>query len=218
MILGSRKAFAAIAAAAVLIGGVGAGAAGAGKGNRQGSLLKAAAQYIGLSRADLVKEARGGQTLAQIAAAHGKTVAGLKAAMLAAAKAKLDAAASAGKVSAQQGQARLARAERLIDRIINGRLGAAKQRAGKSRLLTVSARYIGLSPKTLKAELKAGKSLAQVAAAHGKTAAGLKEALLKPMKAKLARAVASGRVTAASVDAKLARLSSRLDALINRTR
>lgn len=218
MSLGSRKAFAGIAAAAVLVGGVGAGTASGGKGHGQGSLLKAAAQYIGVSRADLVKEARGGQTLAQIAAAHGKTAAGLKAALLIAVKSKLDAAVSAGKMTAQQSQARLARAERLIERIVNGRVGAAQQRGGKSRLLNASARYIGLSPKALKAELKAGKSLAQVAAAHGKTAAGLKEALLKPVQAKLARAVASGRVTAASADARLARLSSRLDALINRTR
>ena len=216
MIFGSRKAFATIAAAALLVGGVSAGTAGAGKGHGQGSLLRAAAQYIGVSRADLVREGRGGQTLAQIASAHGKTTAGLKAAMLAPVKVKLDAAVSAGKVSAQQSRARLVRAERLIERMVNGKAGASKQRAAKSRLLNVSARYIGLSPKALRAELKAGKSLAQVAAAHGKTAAGLKEALLKPVKARLARAVASGRVTAASAEAKLARLSSRLDALINR--
>jgi hypothetical protein len=218
MIFGSRKAFATIAAAALLVGGASAGTAGAGKGHGQGSLLRAAAQYIGVSRADLVREGRGGQTLAQIASAHGKTAAGLKAAMLAAVKVKLDAAVSAGKVSAQQSRARLVRAERLIERMVNGKAGASKQRAAKSRLLNVAARYIGLSPKALRTELKAGKSLAQVAAAHGKTAAGLKEALLKPVKARLARAVASGRITAASADAKLARLSSRLDALINRAR
>jgi hypothetical protein len=218
MILGSRKAFAAIAAAAVLVGGVGAGTAGGAKRHGQGSLLKAAAQYIGVSRAELVKDARGGQTLAQIATAHGKTVAGLRSAMLAAVKAKLDAAVSAGKLSAAQEQTRLARTEQLIDRVINGRISGPRQRAGKSRLLNLSARYIGVTPRALATELKAGKSLAQVATAHGKTVAGLKEALLKPVRARLDKAVASGRLSAAGAQAKLARLSARLDTLLNRTR
>ena len=74
MLLGSRKAFAAIAAAAVLVGGAGAGAAVAGKGHGEGLLLKAAAQYIGVGKADVVKDARAGKTLGQIATAHGKTI------------------------------------------------------------------------------------------------------------------------------------------------
>jgi UDP-N-acetylmuramate-alanine ligase len=218
MILGSRKAFAAVAAAVVLVGGAGAGTASGGKRHGQGALLKAAAQYIGISRAELAKDAGAGRTLAQVATSHGKTVAGLKAAMLAAVKARLDAAVSAGKVTAAQEQARLARAEKLVDRIVNAKIGGPRQRAGKSRLLNVSARYLGMRPKALVAELKAGKSLAQVATAHGKTAAGLKAALLEPFKARLDRAVASGRVTAAEAQARLAKLSARLDRLISRTR
>ena len=218
MILGSRKTFAVIAAAAALAGAIGAGAATGPKRPAQGSLLKAAAQYIGVDRAELVKEARSGRTLAQIATAHGKSVDGLKAAMLAAVKTKLDAAVSAGKMTAQQARTKLARAQSLIDRIVNGRISAAKQRAGKSRLLNVSARYIGVTPKALRAELKAGKSLAQVATSHGKTVAGLKEALLKPLQARLDKAVASGRITSAQAQARLDRLSARVDRLLNRTR
>jgi UDP-N-acetylmuramate-alanine ligase len=218
MILGSRKAFAAVAAAVVLVGGVGAGTASGGKRHGQGSLLKAAAQYIGVSRAELVKDARAGQTLAQMATSHGKTVAGLKAAMLSAVKARLDAAVTGGKVTSAQAQAKLARAGTLIDRLVNAKITGPKQRAGKSRLLNVSARYLGLAPTALAAELKAGKSLAQVATAHGKTAAGLKEALLKPIKTKLDKAVASGRITAAQAQARLTKVSTRLDRLISRTR
>jgi hypothetical protein len=60
---------------------------------------------IGVPRGELIKEARSGQTLAQIATAHEKSVDGLKSAMLAALKARLrrcslrqeaDAGASAG--------------------------------------------------------------------------------------------------------------------------
>ncbi len=57
-----------------------------------------------------------------------------------------------------------------------------------------------------------------MATAHGKTAAGLKEALVAPFKAKLNRAVASGRITTAEAEARLDKISARLDQLINRTR
>lgn len=221
MLLGSRKAFAAIAAAAALAAGIGVGAASGGpKHGAPGVLLKAAVQYIGISRAELVKDARAGQTLAQIAAAHGKSVDGLEAAMLAALRTKLDAAVSAGKLTSAQEQAKLARAEKLVERLVNSKLAAktGKRPGAEAALLKVSANYIGVSQKALAAELKAGKSLAQVAAARGKTAAGLKEALFKPLKARLDRAVASGRITAAQAQARLDKLSARLDRLISKTR
>lgn len=218
MILGSRK-VAAIATAAALAGGLGVGAATGAKRHAPGVLLKAAAQYIGVSRAELVKEARSGQTLAQIATAHGKTVAGLETAMLAAVKAKLDAAVAAGKLTAAQEQTKLARAQQLVDRLVNARLTArAGRHLGKARLLKLAANFIGVTPRALAAELKAGKSLAQVPTAHGKTVAGLKAALLAPFKAKLDKAVASGRITATAAQARLDRISARLDELISRTR
>jgi hypothetical protein len=218
MLSGSRKAFAAIAAAAVLVGGAGAGAALAGNAHREGLLLKAAAQYIGVGKADLFKDARAGKTLAQIATAHGKTVDGLKAAMLAAVKAKLDTAVGAGTATSAQEQTRLERAAKLIDRIVNAKVGKVTRQAGRSRLLNAAARYLGFTPKALAADLKAGKSLAQVATAHGKTADGLKGALLKPFKARLDKAVAAKRITAAQAQEKLTKASARLDKLISRTK
>ena len=212
MNLGSKRVFATIAAAAALAAGIGAGSAGA-KPRAHGAVLKAAVQYIGVSRAELLKDARAGQTLAQIATAHGKTVAGLEAAMLAAIKAKLE----TSKLTPAQQQAKLARAEKLVDRLVNAKLAAGKQRAAKAGLLRLSAKYIGVTPQALRAELKAGKSLAQVATGHGKTAAGLKAAILKPIQTRLTKAVASGRLTSAQAQTRLDRLSARLDKLITKT-
>ena len=93
---------------------------------------------------------------------------------------------------------------------------AARPRA-KARLLGLAAAYIGIEPKALVAELN-GRSLAQVATAHGKTTAGLKAALLAPFEARLDKAVASGRVSSADAQARLARISDRLDALIAKSR
>jgi hypothetical protein len=218
MRLGSRRALAAVVAAVICAGAAAAGSADAAKRHGHGALLRAAAQYIGVSRAELVKDARAGQTLAQIATAHGKTVVGLKSAMLAALEARLDNAVVTKRLTSAQAQARLARADKLLDRLITARLGKAALRPAKARLLNISARYIGVSPKALRGELKAGKSLAQVAVAHGKTASGLKGVLLKPFEQRLDKARAAGRISSAEVQTRLARISARLDRIINKTR
>jgi hypothetical protein len=217
MTLGSRK-IAAVIAAGAIAGGFGVGAAtGAKRHHGTGLLLKAAAQYLQLDRSAVVKDIRSGQTLAQIATARGKSVDGLEAAMVAAVKAKLDAAVAAGKLSTTDEQARLGRVQKLVDRFVHAQLRARAGRAGKARLLGLAAKYIGVTPRALAAELE-GKSLAQVATAHGKTASGLKAALLKPFQARLAKAVAAGRIGSADAQAKLAKISARLDELINKTR
>ena len=213
MRLGSRR-LAAVLAAAALAGGIGAGvAAGAKRHHAPGVLLRAAAQYLGIDRSELAKDVRSGQTLAQIANAHGKSVSGLQAAMVAAVKAKLDAAVAAGKLTSTREGVVLARVQKVVGRLVNAKLAARP--AAKARLLGVAASYIGIAPKALFAELRA-KSLAQVATAHGKTAAGLKAALLAPFKARLDKAVAAGRISSADAQAKLARIAQRLDALISK--
>ena len=215
MTLGSRK-IAAVIAAGALAGGIGVGAAtGAKRHHAPGVLLKAAAQYLQIDRAELAKDVRSGQTLAQIATARGKSVDGLEAAMVGAVKTKLDAAVSAGRLSAAQEQTKLARVQKLVDRLVNAKLAARP--AARARVLGIAAKYIGVKPKALASELK-GKSLAQVATGHGKTVSGLKDALLKPFKARLEKAVAAGRISSADAQARLAKISARLDQLVNKTR
>jgi hypothetical protein len=203
-------------AAAALAAGVGVGAsAGANRHHAPGVLLRAAAQYLQLDRAALAKDLRSGQTLAQVANAQGKSVSGLQAAMVAAVKAKLDAAVAAGRITSTREQQVLARVQKVVDRLVNAKL-AARPRA-KARLLGLAAAYIGVKPKVLAGELK-GKSLGEVATAHGKTVAGLKAALIKPFQARAQKAVAAGRISSAEAQARLARISARLDALISKSR
>ena len=87
-----------------------------------GETMAAAATYLGLTEAQLDTQLDSGKTLAQIAKAQSKTVAGLKAAMLAAAKTQLDAAVKAGKLTQAQADSMLADiSTRLDDEIQNGR-------------------------------------------------------------------------------------------------
>jgi hypothetical protein len=84
--------------------GPGPGGFGRGPGDRvTGDSLAAAATYLGATAADLQTKLRAGQTLAQIAnATAGKNRDGLVNALVADATAKIDAAQTAGKITADQ--------------------------------------------------------------------------------------------------------------------
>ena len=84
--------------------------------------LDAAASYLGLSEEQLHNRLESGKTLAQIAKAEGKSVDGLKQAMLADAKSQLDAAVKAGRLSKADEQRILKGFEARVDELVNGRL------------------------------------------------------------------------------------------------
>jgi hypothetical protein len=81
--------------------------------------LGAAAKYLGLTPAQLRDQLRSGKSLAQIANQRGKSVSGLKDALQAAAKAKLDKAVSAKRITSAQEQQLLSRLSSRLDAIIN---------------------------------------------------------------------------------------------------
>jgi len=84
--------------------------------------LDAAASYLGLTEGELHSRLESGKTLAEVAKAQGKSVAGLKNAMVADAKTHLDAAAKAGRLSSAEEQRVLADLEQRIDDLVNGKL------------------------------------------------------------------------------------------------
>ena len=82
--------------------------------------LEGAADYLGLTEAELHERLRNGQTLAEIAEAEGKSVSGLEQALLTAAKARLDEAVADGRIPAAQRDELLERVEAKIDALVNG--------------------------------------------------------------------------------------------------
>lgn len=91
--------------------------AGYGMAYGEHSPMTAVAKYLGLSRAELVTQMRSGTTLAEIAKAQGKTIAGLKAAMLAAMRSNLSADLS---LTVAQRTAMLAVMKSHLDAMITG--------------------------------------------------------------------------------------------------
>jgi hypothetical protein len=81
--------------------------------------------------------------------------------------------------------------------------------------LDAAATYLGLTEGQLRTELRRGKTLAQIATAHGKTAEGLVGALVAEAGKKLDEAVATGRLTRADADSMLAGLKERINDFVN---
>lgn len=80
----------------------------------------AAASYLGLSEAELRTQLSGGKTLADVAKAQGKTVAGLVAALVADEKKELQEAVSSGRLTQAQADAMLANAQARFTDLVNG--------------------------------------------------------------------------------------------------
>jgi hypothetical protein len=116
-----------------------------------------------------------------------------------------------------------AQASKLEQRINQGKLplGFGGERRGLRRgllrgELKAASSYLGLSDQQLVTQLRGGKTLAQVAQAQSKTTAGLEQALMTPIKARLDKAAARGRLTSAQETKLLSRVQTRIDKRVNR--
>ena len=88
-----------------------------------------ATTYLGLTRDEVRTKIEAGSSLAQIATAQGKTVDGLKQAIIAGTKERLDAAVADGKLTTAQAKTMLERLTERIDDIVN-RTGPPEHRPG----------------------------------------------------------------------------------------
>lgn len=183
-----------------------------------GSLVAAASSYLQVDRATIVAGLKAGQSLAQIATAHGKTADGLVTALLAPAKLRLDAAVAAGKLTQARETTMLSRLQTAVTNLVNRTAKAHAERRMHVRpaaILRPALTYLGLDLKAVVAQLRNGKTLADVAVAQGKTAAGLVDAIVGAVKTKLDARVAAGKLTAAQESSFLAALQTNVAAFVN---
>jgi hypothetical protein len=173
----------------------------AGRGARDGrgganGTLAIAARYLGVSRSALREQLDSGKSLAQVAdATAGKSASGLIDAIVSARRARLDAAAAS----------------------LSTRVTAEVDRVRGRGFEPAAARYLGLRPAALRAELRSGETLAQIASSTpGKSEAGLTAALVGVAEQRLAAAVSSGKITQARASAARAQLAKRIAERIRR--
>lgn len=172
--------------------------------------LAIAAGYLGVPPAKLRSELRSELSLAQIAnAAHGKSAAGLIDALVAERSAPVKNSVGAPGLSPSARRERLARLRRRITRQVLRLPGYVG--------LPASARYLGVSVPQLRAELEAGRSLAQIAdATPGKSATGLIDARVSAREAAIRAAVTAGRTNQAHAVALLSSLRGRITQEVQR--
>jgi hypothetical protein len=218
---------------------VGAGAASAGNGRGKpsfkahaakvagaahvggGSIFDAATAYLQIDMKTLLTKLRSGESLAQVAVDQGKTSDGLTEAIVAATKAKLDARVAAGKLDSVKEATLLAqvRAEvgTFVKKTFGGRTSTSPVPPFTTSYLKPMLDYLEIDATTLVQALSSGTSLADIAVAHGKTAAGLEDALLGPIRARLDAAVTSGTLTSAQRDALATRLQTAVQRLVGKS-
>jgi hypothetical protein len=196
-----RKLTLAVAALAAAVSLVGTGAALADDAPKQPTLIDAVAAKLGLTPAQM------------------------QAAFKAVLVERIDARVAAGQLTQAQ-------ADMLKQRIANadglglGARGALakKAKAFKQRLVARSkalgpvASLLKTTREELRAELKAGKSLAEIAAAKGVSRADLVAAMVAPAKERLAKAVAAGKLTQTRADELTKRLTERVSKLVDAKR
>jgi D-Tyr-tRNAtyr deacylase len=158
--------------------------------------------FLGIDKKTLLAKLKQGQTLAQIATAQGKSPQGLIDALVAAAKVKLDAQVKAGTLSKAKETAALAKLRVQAGTFVTKSFGNSVKIPAV--YLTPIVTYLQISAQTLEQELKSGKTLAQIAVEHGKTAAGVTAAILGPIRSQLDAQVTAGKLTASGRDALLA--------------
>jgi hypothetical protein len=95
-----------------------------------GDKLSSAADYLGLTQAELREQLAGGKSLAEIAEAEGKSVDGLQQAMLAGAKSDLNEAVRNERLTQEQADEIYEHLQSSIDDLVNGTLPGPRFRHG----------------------------------------------------------------------------------------
>ncbi|MSO15233.1 MAG: hypothetical protein EXQ61_02820 [Ilumatobacteraceae bacterium] len=183
------------------------------------SPLATASKVLGITETELKTELVAGKSVADVAKAKNIDLATVKAALLAEAKAHIDAEVAAGKHTAAEGVAKLAEVTSRIDTMLTTAGLPARGPHGKGGGKFMSATLattLKLTQEELKTQLHSGKSLADVAKAQSVDIADVKTVLTSDFTAHLAEEVTSGKHTQAEADAKLAAFKTNLDTMVNR--
>jgi hypothetical protein len=144
------------------------------------SLIKATASETGLSGTEVVTQLKAGKSLAQIAQGKGKSADTIIANVRTKLKQQLDKAVTNKKLTQAQADAKLAEFDKnaattmqdtALGQTIQQHQEQRQKMATAGLLIKATADVTGLSAKDVRTELKAGKSLAQIAQSKGKTSA-----------------------------------------------
>ena len=201
------------ATGAILLAGI-AGATGYASAQEPGATPDAAKHQKRAERRD--------NFLSHVAANLGITLDQLKQSFKSAATDAVDEALANGKITQEQADKAKANIESgkppgLRKLLGGGQHGGRSARLERLRdgIVKATATALNMTPEDLKAQLKSGKSIADVA---GGNIAAVKTQILGDAKTKLDAAVAANKLTQEKADKALAALTNNLDKILNKSR
>ncbi len=189
------------------------------RGGRSFGLIAATASVTGLTEAEVRAALQAGQTLTEIAEAHGSTAEAVIAAARAGLEEQLTQAVADGSLTQVEADAKLARfdasaAEQMTSAGLDrgrgprgggpGSGGLGGHVGGTQGLIAATASVTGLTETEVRAAVQSGQTLSQVAEANGATSEAVIAAARMALETQLSTLVTDGRLTQVDADAKLA--------------
>jgi hypothetical protein len=188
--------------------------------------LKEAAAASGLTEAQLKTAHDAGKSLAQAITDAGGNPAAVQAKLLDDLKAKLAEAVTNGTITQAQADKAFEKAQEQLPKLFERHLPRLVTKAPKGdhaqphialASLDAAAKAIGITPAQLKEELKGGKSIADVAIAHGTTAQAVTDALVADANARIDAALAKGTIDAAKAAELKSKVTAEVTAFVSAT-
>ena len=179
------------------------------------------AELLGLSGEELRTELQAGKSIADVAAEQGVALEDIENALIAQLSDKLAEKVANGDLTQEEADARLEEAKTRISEHLTQPFDSDDFRGRKGkrghRAMGQVAELLGLSGEELRAELQAGKSVADVAAEQGVALEDIENALITQLSDKLAEKVANGDLTQEEADARLEEAKTRISEHLNQT-
>lgn len=192
---------------------------GFGEGIARVDLVKDAAKAIGITEQQLSADLRQGQSVAQVASAHGKTAQAVINTLVGDLTSAINSAESGGKISSSQASALKAHLTTMVTAFVNGTApgGLGLPGGGQSAALQAAAKAIGVTAQQLASDLRNGQSIASVASAHGVKASIVEGAVITAVDKEIQSLKASGRLSAAQASQLTSQVAQRVDAWVTGT-
>jgi urease accessory protein UreF len=187
--------------------------------------LAVAAKAIGITESALKTALESGQSLADIATAHGVAPSAVISALVAAATTQIDAAVTGGKLTQTEATTLIGHLTTAITALVNRTDSDAGSGGGKDSPLmgmlgdplSIVAKALGITESTLKTDLANGQSLAQIATAIGVSPTTLISGLVSEATTFINALVTKGVLTQAQATSIISDLTSAVTAIVNGT-
>ncbi len=185
-----------------------------------GKNVAAIASILKLTEAELKTQVQSGKTLAQIATTQGVDIKLVVDAIVADMKSHIADEVKSGEITQAQADTKLADVTaKATERVNNvrpargeGMRGGPK---GPGRNVAAIASVLKLTEAELKTQVESGKTLAQIATTQGVDVKLVVDSIVADMKSHIAEEVASGELTQAQADTKLADVTTKVTEMVN---